>query len=108
MEPAVQDKVVEAFPAVAFNPDGADGAIAEIANVTFVVALPEVDPVPVIVIVLDEACVGVPEITPVEEFRESPVGSDPVVTEYETVPVKFDEEILEEFVIAEFTVPEIV
>jgi hypothetical protein len=51
-----------------------------IAKVTVAVALPELEPVPVIVTVTAEVAVGVPEITPVEVLSDNPVGSVPVVT----------------------------
>jgi hypothetical protein len=51
-----------------------------IAKVTDAVADPEVAPVAVIVIVADDAAVGVPVITPVEELIDKPVGKAPVVT----------------------------
>jgi hypothetical protein len=52
---------------------------AEIENVMDVVALPEVEPVPVIVTVLVEVSVGVPEIIPVEESKLKPAGNVPEV-----------------------------
>jgi hypothetical protein len=51
-----------------------------IAKVTAAVAEPDVAPVAVIVIVADDAAVGVPLITPVEELIDKPVGKVPVVT----------------------------
>jgi hypothetical protein len=51
-----------------------------IAKVTAAVAEPDVAPVAVIVIVADEAAVGVPLITPVEELIDKPAGNVPVVT----------------------------
>ena len=64
-----------------------DGVISLIEKVIEVVADPEVAPVPVIVIVSDEAAVGVPEITPVEVLSVNPAGRVPLVTAYVTDPV---------------------
>ena len=65
------------------------GAGFVMLNVTEVVMDPEVDPVAVIVIVADDATVGVPEITPVDELMERPAGNAPVVTAYDTEPPRF-------------------
>lgn len=54
------------------------------------VAVPVVAPVAVIVTVAVDIPVGVPDTTPVDGFNDKPAGRDPVVTAYETAPVKFD------------------
>jgi hypothetical protein len=51
-----------------------------IANETVATAEPDVAPVAVIVIDPVDAEVGVPEMTPVEELIDNPVGSAPDVT----------------------------
>ncbi len=64
---------------------------------------------PLIVIVAVDAAVGVPEITPVDEFNTRPVGNVPDKTEYETVwPAKYVAEKAVDGVIGEFRGPEIV
>jgi hypothetical protein len=81
---------------------------ATIANVTDVVAVPDVAPVPVTVIVADEEADGVPEMTPVVVFNDNPAGNVPLDTAYVTAPwKKFAESAVEE-VIAVPAVPEIV
>jgi hypothetical protein len=75
---------VEVDPA---PPDDEDTVAPLMEKVIDVVADPEVAPVPVIVIVSDEAAVGVPEITPVEVLSVNPAGSVPLVTAYVTDPV---------------------
>ena len=55
-------------------------AAAATANVTVAVAVCA-PAVPVMVMVTDDALVGVPEMTPVEEFRLRPAGRVPEVTE---------------------------
>ncbi len=77
-----------------------------IENVTVAVAVPEVEPVAVIVTVLVEVVVGVPEITPVLVFKVNPLGNVPL--ENVTVPVSPVVLNVEEDVIAEFGIPEIV
>jgi len=79
-----------------------------IEKVIEVVLDPDVEPVPVIVIVSDEAAVGVPEITPVDVFNVNPAGSEPLVTAYVTVPVNPDPVNAEDGVIGEFIEPEMV
>jgi hypothetical protein len=56
------------------------GASEVIAKVTVAVAEP-VPSVPVIVTVEDDAAVGVPEITPVDDEIDKPAGNVPDVTE---------------------------
>jgi hypothetical protein len=75
-------------------------------NVTVAVAEPDVAPVAVIVIVDDDATVGVPEIAPVEAFNDRPAGNDPDVTAYVTAPVNAVAVNAVEAVIATPTVPE--
>jgi len=58
------------------------------ANVTVAVAEPAVAPVAVIVTVAEDAAVGVPLMTPVDELIDRPAGSVPLVTANDTAPVK--------------------
>jgi hypothetical protein len=80
------------------NPEAGpeDGVIAEtvgatypILNETAAVALPDVAPVAVMVMLPVDPTVGVPETTPVDELIERPVGNEPFVTAYVTDPEKF-------------------
>ena len=75
-------KAVDAVIAVPVVPEivCVGGVSDVIAKVTAAVAEPDVAPVAVIVIVADDAAVGVPLITPVEELIDKPVGNVPVVT----------------------------
>jgi hypothetical protein len=77
-----------------------------IEKVTLAVAVAELASVPVIVTVEVEVVVGVPEITPVDEFKVNPLGSAPLV--YVTVPERPVAVNKELALIAEFGVPVIV
>jgi hypothetical protein len=82
-----------------------------IEKVTNDVAIPKVDPYPVISIgefdVVEgvKVAVGVPETIPVFGSKDRPVGSVPAVTEYVTVPVKLEGVSAGVAVIGEFTIP---
>ena len=89
----VEVEVVTAGAVVVVTPASAGvvttGA-ASIANVIEAVAVPAVAPLAVIVTVAVEAAVGVPDTTPVDELNDKPAGRVPLVTAYDTEPVKFD------------------
>jgi hypothetical protein len=59
---------------------------AAIVKETVDVAVPNVEPVAVMVTELVDAADGVPEITPVDAFNDKPAGRVPVVTAYVTDP----------------------
>jgi hypothetical protein len=79
-----------------------------IANVIVAVAVPVVAPVAVIVTVAVDALVGVPDTTPVDELNDKPAGRVPVVTAYDTAPVKFAEANVVDAAIAVSAVPDTV
>jgi hypothetical protein len=77
---AVDDVIaVPAVPEIVWL-EGVIDAAGVILITTVAVTEPEVDPVAVMVNVAPEVAVGVPEITPVEVLKESPVGMEPAVT----------------------------
>ena len=80
---------------------------ASIAKVIVAVALPNVAPLAVIVTVAVDAAVGVPDTTPVDELNDRPAGNVPLVTAYDTAPVKLLAINAVEAEIADFSVPEI-
>jgi hypothetical protein len=59
-----------------------------ILNVSVTSADPNVAPVAVIVSVADDVAAGTPEMTPVDESIERPLGRVPEVTAYDTEPEK--------------------
>jgi hypothetical protein len=64
--------------------------------------------VAVTVTVAVDAAVGVPLMTPVDELIDKPPGNVPLVTAYDTAPVKFVAVNADESMIDEPTVPDTV